>query len=69
VFDRVQKFAAQAIIDFIPRIEATDQQTGAISQETREAIAEENEVEVKLMSSEVTGWISMDVGHIHIHGS
>ena len=36
-------------VDFIPRIEATDQQTGAISQETREAFAEENEVEVKLM--------------------
>jgi hypothetical protein len=36
-------------VDYIPKREATDQQTGAISQETREAFAEENEVEVKLM--------------------
>jgi hypothetical protein len=36
-------------VDFIPKIEATDHQTGAISQETREAFAEENEVAVKLM--------------------
>jgi hypothetical protein len=36
-------------VDFIPKIEATDHQTGAISQETRDAFAEENEVEVKLM--------------------
>jgi hypothetical protein len=36
-------------VDFIPKREATDYETGAISQETREAFAEENEVEVKLM--------------------
>jgi hypothetical protein len=36
-------------VDSIPKMEATDYQTGAISQETREAFAEENEVEVKLM--------------------
>ncbi|KAG9801077.1 hypothetical protein KCU95_g27, partial [Aureobasidium melanogenum] len=36
-------------VDYIPKIEATDHQTRAISQETREAFAEENEVEVKLM--------------------
>ena len=36
-------------VDFVPRIEATDHQTRTISQETREAFAEENEVEVKLM--------------------
>ncbi|CAD0057711.1 unnamed protein product [Aureobasidium pullulans] len=36
-------------VDFILKIEATDHQTGAISQETRDAFAEENEVEVKLM--------------------
>ena len=36
-------------VDFIPKIEATDHQTGAISQETRDAFAEENEVEVKMM--------------------
>jgi len=36
-------------VDFILKREATDHQTGAISQETREAFAEENEVEVKLM--------------------
>ena len=36
-------------VDYIPKREATDQQTGAISQETREAFAAENEVEVKLM--------------------
>ena len=36
-------------VDFIPKIEATDHQTGAISQETRDAFADENEVEVKMM--------------------
>jgi hypothetical protein len=36
-------------VDYIPKREATDQQTGVISQETREAFAEENGVEVKLM--------------------
>jgi len=36
-------------VDFVPKIEATDHQTGTISQETREAFSEENEVEVKLM--------------------
>ncbi|CAD0055227.1 unnamed protein product [Aureobasidium pullulans] len=36
-------------VDFIPKIEAADHHTGAISQETRDAFAEENEVEVKLM--------------------
>lgn len=35
-------------VDFIPKIEATGHQTGAISQETREAFAEENEVDAKL---------------------
>lgn len=36
-------------MDFVPKMEATDNETGAISQETREVFAEENEVEVNLM--------------------
>jgi hypothetical protein len=36
-------------VDFIPKVEATDKQTGAISHETRKAFAEENGVDVKLM--------------------
>ena len=36
-------------VDFVMKREATDPETGAISQETREAFSEENAVEVKLM--------------------
>jgi hypothetical protein len=36
-------------VDFIPKREAIDYETGVISQETREAFTKENEVKVKLI--------------------
>lgn len=36
-------------VNFVMKREATDPETGAISQETREAFSEENTVEVKLI--------------------